>query len=142
MKLQFINIPDRPAFMKIVEINNDLIINGYILRINQEDLSVNIINLNRKEDNMTNEYIEGFAQRKAELEAEKQQLENADLNVIINERFLAVRDQIQQEVLAEHNAKIEDKDVEIRAIGRLIAREVAKLEAEQAVVENQESVEA
>lgn len=44
---------------------------------------------------MTNEYIEGFAQRKAELEAEKQQLENANLDVIINERFAEVREQIQ-----------------------------------------------
>lgn len=92
---------------------------------------------------MTNEYIEGFAQRKAELEAEKHELENANLDVIINERFAEVREQIQAEVIAEHKAKIEDKDVEIRAIERLIAREVAKLEAEQATMaESQENVEA
>lgn len=91
---------------------------------------------------MTNEYIEGFAQRKAELEAEKQQLENANLDVIVNERFAEVREAIAQEVIAEHKAKIEDKDIEIRAIDRLIAREVAKLEAEQAALESQEGVEA
>lgn len=91
---------------------------------------------------MTNEYIEGFAQRKAELVAEKSQLENANLDIIINERFAEVREKIAEEVVAEHKAKIVDKDVEIRAIERLIAREVAKLEAEQAVLESQEGVEA
>lgn len=91
---------------------------------------------------MTNEYIEGFAQRKAELVAEKSQLENANLDILINERFAEVREKIAEEVVAEHKAKIADKDVEIRAIERLIAREVAKLEAEQAVLESQESVEA
>lgn len=102
-----------------------------------------IIEYQKKEVNMTNEYIEGFAQRKAELEAEKQQLENADLNIEINERFAAIRDKIQEDVIAEHKAKIEDKDVEIRAIERLIAREVARLEAEQAAMaEGQENVEA
>lgn len=92
---------------------------------------------------MTNEYIEGFAQRKAELETEKAQLENANLDVLVNERFEQVREQIREEVIAEHKSKIEDKDVEIRAIERLIAREVAKLEAEQVLLDSQtEGVEA
>lgn len=134
---------DRPAFVRIIEHEQEYNMDGYTLQIDYESLSASIINLNKKEVNMTNEYIEGFAQRKAELEAEKMQLENANLDVIINERFAEVREQIQAEVIAEHKAKIEDKDVEIRAIERLIAREVAKLEAEQATMaESQENVEA
>lgn len=133
-----IQIDDRPAFVREIK---GTIYNDYILgRIKTPKY---IIEYQKKEVNMTNEYIEGFAQRKAELEAEKQQLENANLDVIINERFAEVREQIQSEVIAEHKAKIEDKDVEIRAIERLIAREVAKLEAEQAVLDSQtEGVEA
>lgn len=133
---------DRPAFVRIIEHEQEYNMDGYTLQIDYESLSASIINLNKKEVNMTNEYIEGFAQRKAELEAEKQQLENANLDVIVNERFAEVREAIAQEVIAEHKAKIEDKDVEIRAIDRLIAREVAKLEAEQAALESQEGVEA
>lgn len=135
-------LEDRPAFVQIVEKQPLLIINGYTLQIDVENLSASIINLNKKEVNMTNEYIEGFAQRKAELEAEKHQLENANLDIIVNEKFAEVREAIAQEVIAEHKAKIEDKDIEIRAIDRLIAREVAKLEAEQAALESQEGVEA
>lgn len=133
---------DRPAFVRIIEHEQEYNMGGYTLRIDFEHLSASIINLNKKEVNMTNEYIEGFAQRKAELEAEKQQLENANLDVIVNEKFAEVREAIAQEVIAEHKAKIEDKDIEIRAIDRLIAREVAKLEAEQAALESQEGVEA
>lgn len=133
---------DRPAFVRIIEHEQEYNMDGYTLQIDCDSLSASIINLNKKEVNMTNEYIEGFAQRKAELEAEKQQLENANLDVIVNERFAEVREAIAQEVIAEHKAKIEDKDVEIRAIDRLIAREVAKLEAEQAALESQEGVEA
>lgn len=135
-------IEDRPAFVQIVEEPASPIINGYTLQIDYDNLSASIINLNKKEVNMTNEYIEGFAQRKAELEAEKHQLENANLDIIVNEKFAEVREAIAQEVIAEHKAKIEDKDIEIRAIDRLIAREVAKLEAEQAALESQEGVEA
>lgn len=133
---------DRPAFVRIIEHEQEYNMGGYTLQIDYDSLSASIINLNKKEVNMTNEYIEGFAQRKAELEAEKQQLENANLDVIVNERFAEVREAIAQEVIAEHKAKIEDKDIEIRAIDRLIAREVAKLEAEQAALESQEGVEA
>lgn len=135
-------MPDRPAFVRIIEHEQEYDMGGYTLQIDYDNLSASIINLNKKEVNMTNEYIEGFAQRKAELEAEKQQLENANLDIIVNEKFAEVREAIAQEVIAEHKAKIEDKDVEIRAIDRLIAREVAKLEAEQAALESQEGVEA
>lgn len=129
---------DRPAFVQ--EISSTLYDDYMLGRIRTPEY---IIEYKKKEENMTNEYIEGFAQRKVELETEKQQLENANLDVIINERFAEVREQIQAEVIAEHKAKIEDKDVEIRAIERLIAREVAKLEAEQATMaESQENVEA
>lgn len=133
-----IQVDDRPAFVQDI---GSTIYKDYMLgRITTPEY---IIEYQRKEVNMTNEYIEGFAQRKAELEAEKHELENANLDVIINERFAEVREQIQAEVIAEHKAKIEDKDVEIRAIERLIAREVAKLEAEQATMaESQENVEA
>lgn len=131
-------IDDRPAFVQ--EINSTLYYDYILGRIKTSEY---IIEYQKKEVNMTNEYIEGFAQRKAELEAEKQQLENANLDVIVNERFAEVREAIAQEVIAEHKAKIEDKDVEIRAIERLIAREVAKLEAEQALLDSQtEGVEA
>lgn len=96
---------------------------------------------------MTNEYIEGFAQRKAELEAEKVVLENEDIEVLVNAAFEEVKEEIRAKVLKEHEEKIEDKAIEIKAIDRLIAREVAKLEAEQAVVgeevpDGQEGVEA
>lgn len=129
-------INDRPAFVRTIEDYDK----GYTFQglIIPED----IIKFCKKEVNMTNEYIEGFAQRKAELVAEKSQLENTNLDIIINERFAEVREKIAEEVVAEHKAKIVDKDVEIRAIERLIAREVAKLEAEQAVLESQEGVEA
>ena len=137
-----INMLDRPAFVRIIEHEQEYNMDGYTLQIDYDSLSASIINLNKKEVNMTNEYIEGFAQRKAELEAEKHQLENANLDVIVNEKFAEVRDAIAQEVIAEHKAKIEDKEIEIRAIDRLIAREVAKLEAEQAALESQEGVEA
>lgn len=133
---------DRPAFVRIIEHEQEYNMGGYTLQIDYDNLSASIINLNKKEVNMTNEYIEGFAQRKAELEAEKHQLENANLDIIVNEKFAEVREAIAQEVIAEHKAKIEDKDIEIRAIDRLIAREVAKLEAEQAALESQEGVEA
>lgn len=133
-----IQINSKPAFVQDI---GSTIYEDYMLgRIKTPEY---IIEYQKKEVNMTNEYIEGFAQRKAELEAEKQQLENADLNIEINERFAAIRDKIQEDVIAEHKAKIEDKDVEIRAIERLIAREVARLEAEQAAMaEGQENVEA
>lgn len=96
---------------------------------------------------MANEYIEGFAQRKAELEAEKVVLENEDIEVLVNAAFEEVKEEIRAKVLKEHEEKIEDKAIEIKAIDRLIAREVAKLEAEQAVVgeevpDGQEGVEA
>lgn len=132
------NIDNRPAFVQAID---STIYKDYMLGIIRTPEY--IIKYKKKEVNMTNEYIEGFAQRKAELEAEKQQLESTDLNIEINERFAAVRDKIQEDVIAEHKAKIEDKDIEIRAIERLIAREVARLEAEQAaMVESQENVEA
>lgn len=143
MNKEFICIPERPAFVQMVEVNNEFTFNGYTLLVDTDNLSASIINLDKKEVNMTNEYIEGFAQRKAELEAEKAQLENANLDILINEKFEQVREQIKEEVVAEHKAKIVDKDVEIRAIERLIAREVEKLEAEQALLDSQtEGVEA
>lgn len=136
-------INDRPAFIKVVEtttLNDD-----YICGILK--LPVDIMNLDKKEVNMTNEYIEGFAQRKAELEAEKVVLENEDIEVLVNAAFEEVKEEIRAKVLKEHEEKIEDKAIEIKAIDRLIAREVAKLEAEQAVVgeevpDGQEGVEA
>lgn len=96
---------------------------------------------------MTNEYIEGFAQRKAELEAEKSILENKDIEIVVNEEFDKIKEEIRAKVLKEHEEKIADKTIEIEAIDRLIAREVAKLEAEQAIVseevpDGQEGVEA
>ena len=90
---------------------------------------------------MTNEYIEGFAVRKAELEKEKVELERVNLDVLVNAELERVKAEIRERVVAEHNEKIADKDVEIRAIDRLIAREIEKLEAETAV-ETQENVEA
>ncbi len=98
---------------------------------------------------MTNEYIEGFAQRKAELEAEKFILETENIEDVVNAEIEKVKDEIRANVLKAHNEKIEDITVEIKAIGRLIAREVAKLEAEvkesvagEDVPDGQEGVEA
>ena len=126
---------DRPAFVKVVDITtlNDDYICG-VLKIPQD-----IINFYKKDGNMTNEYIEGFAKRKAELEAEKIALENADIEAMVNEAFEAVKDEIRNKVLNENFEKIEDKAIEIKAIERLIAREIAKIEAE--TVEGQEGQE-
>ena len=126
---------DRPAFVKVVE--NTTLEDDYICGVLK--IPPDIINLYKKEDNMTNEYIEGFAQRKAELEAERFALENADIEALVNAKFEEVKQGIREEVIAKHNEEIEDKNIEIKAIERLIAREVAKIEAE--TVEGQEGQE-
>lgn len=127
---------DRPAFVQQAKDNKtrDCIL-GF------KYFSPSVMNILGKEGFMTNEYIEGFAVRKAELEKEKVELERVNLDVLVNAELERVKAEIRERVVAEHNEKIADKDVEIRAIDRLIAREIEKLEAETAV-ETQENVEA
>lgn len=140
-KLQVLN--DRPAFIKVVdstELWDDYICG--VLKIPSD-----IIEIYKKEGSMTNEYIEGFLQRKQELENEKIALENQDIEIVVNAAFEEVKDEIRTKVLNEHFEKIEDKTIEIKAIERLIAKELSKLEAQapvssEEVIDGTEGVEA
>lgn len=140
-KLEVLN--DRPAFIKIVDSTN--LWDDYICGVLK--IPSDIIEIYKKEGSMTNEYIEGFLQRKKELEDEKIALENEDIEVLVNEAFEEVKDEIRTKVLNEHFEKIEDKAIEIKAIERLVAKELSKIEAQapiasEEVIDGTEGVEA
>lgn len=121
---------DRPAF--VCEINNK---NGYSSSL------ADIIIKNKEGYNMDREeFLNGFIARKEELLAEKLELENTNLDVLVEEEFDKVREDIRAKVLKEHEAKIEDKEFEIRAIQRLIDKELAKIEEEKSNEENIENL--
>lgn len=121
---------DRPAF--VYEINNK---NGYSSSL------ADIIIKNKEGYNMDREeFLNGFIARKEELLAEKLELENTNLDVLVEEEFDKVREDIRAKVLKEHEAKIEDKEFEIRAIQRLIDKELAKIEEEKSNEENIENL--
>lgn len=111
---------DKPAF--VCNLNDD----GYSSR--NADI---IKNYKEVKDMPTNEYVNGFIERKNELETQKLALENENIENIVEARFAEEKDKIRELVLKEHTDKIEDIDVEIKAIERLIDKELAKLQAEQ-----------
>lgn len=125
---------ERPAFMRMVE--NTTLFDDYICGVLK--IPPDIIENFRKEGNMANELIELYAQRKAELEAEKLAKENADVEALVNAKFEEVKDEIRAEVLKVHYAEIDDISLEIKAIERLIAREEAKVELVEEKLDEQE----
>jgi hypothetical protein len=79
MKHPFISLPERPAFMKIVDCVQQEINNGYILRIDEENHSANIIILKKggSESMFKTEVkaLEGFENIFNELQTKKANLE-------------------------------------------------------------------
>lgn len=88
-----------------------------------------------KEGMIVNELIEKLNERLIEIEQSKAEILAVDVEVEIAEELEKVREQIRAEVVAKRDEKIADLELEHKALERLIAKEIAKVEAEAVVEE-------
>ena len=138
-KFNHINIPERPAFMQLVEAPTETLINNdYILQIDKENLSVNIIKLKKGgEKTMATKmvpqakagfekYYDELLERKAGLVAKKEEALNAEI----------------ERVTAEVDAKFAEEETTIDKMLEPITVEVeVKMEEEQPEETADEAVE-
>ena len=93
MKYNILGMPERPAFMRIVDFEQRDINEGYILQIDEKNMSASIIKLNkRRSSSMIKTVVkalEGFETIFDELNAKKVNLE-ADKEVAIQEAIAEV----------------------------------------------------
>ena len=134
MKYNILAMPERPAFMKIVDLVQQDIEDGYILRIDEESLSVDIIKLDKRRSGSMIKIevkpLEGFENIFDELNAKKAGLE-ADKEIAIQEAIAAV------EVRFAENAERIDKAIESISISEEV--EVPDEELAEEVSEDTEN---
>lgn len=152
-KFRHINIPERPAFMQLVEAPTETLINdGYILQIDKENLSVNIIKLKKGgERTMATKVItkakpkfealyEELIARKEELDSKKETAINeaiAKVTAEVEAEFASEEltlDNMLKEVTVEETIEVEDEPEATEVVGEETVAEVAE---ENVAVEGQ-----
>ena len=128
-KFKHINIPERPAFMQLVEAPTETLINNdYILQIDEENLSVNIIKLKKAgEKTMATrmvsqakagfeKYYDELLERKAGLVAKKEEALKAEIEKVtaeVDAKFAEEEttiDEMLKPITVEVEVEVEDED--------------------------------
>lgn len=152
-KFRYINIPERPAFMQLVDTPTETLINdGYILQIDKENLSVNIIKLKKGgEKTMATKVItkakpkfeaiyEELIARKEELDSKKEVAINeaiAKVTAEVEAEFASEEltlDNMLKEVTIEETVEVKDEVDETEVVDEETVAEVAE---ENVAVEEQ-----
>lgn len=105
-----------------------------------------LMNINiSKEDILVEELIKILEAEKAKYVAERNAVQSENIERTVAERLEEVKAQIREQVVAEHNSKLAEVDLEVKALERLIANKIAEFEAQKLAEVNaeteQESVE-
>lgn len=105
-----------------------------------------LMNINiSKEDILVEELIKILEAEKAKYVAERNAVQGENIDRIVAERLEEVKAEIREKVIAEHNSKFAEVDLEVKALERLIANKIAEFEAQKLAEVNaeieQESVE-
>lgn len=82
-----------------------------------------------------NELIEKLKERQAEVASAKAEILSVDVEVEVAKKIEALKEEIRAEIISNRDAKIADLELEEKALGRLIDKEVAKVESEAVVEE-------
>lgn len=105
-----------------------------------------LMNINiSKEDILVEELIKILEAEKAKYVAERNAVQGENIDRLVAEKLEEVKAQIREQVIAEHNSKFAEVDLEVKALERLIANKIAEFEAQKLAEVNaeteQESVE-
>lgn len=105
-----------------------------------------LMNINiSKEDILMEELIKILEAEKSKYVAERNAVQGENIDRLVAERLEEVKAEIREKVIAEHNSKFAEVDLEVKALERLIANKIAEFEAQKLAEVNaeteQESVE-